>query len=152
MKFPILATLSLLTLSLAGPVVIPLPVPVQGLDGRQTALNAFLDTLLDFLPAIDGTINAVAGVLTYFELVLAKLTGEPTTYNELAGACKPYTVVFARGTSDPGNVGILVGPPFFMALRDKVGAANIAFQGVNDYPADVNGYISGGSVSGSKNM
>lgn len=80
------------------------------------------------------------------------MTGEPTTYNDLSGPCKAYTVVFARGTTEPGNVGILVGPPFFDALREKLGSVNVAIQGVNDYDADIDGYLAGGDAGGSKEM
>jgi cutinase len=85
--------------------------------------------------------------------VLAALTGEPTTYNELASSsCAAYTVIFARGTTEPGNVGILVGPPFFDALDEKVGAGNVVVQGVNNYKADVQGYVAGGDAGGSADM
>lgn len=80
------------------------------------------------------------------------LTGQKTTYNELSGSCKAYTVLFARGTTEPGNVGILAGPPFFEALRDRVGKANLAVQGVNGYDADVEGYLNGGDKGGSTAM
>lgn len=150
MKFSILAVLAIVGLAIAS------PVPATNLDRdlvkRQTPLNAFLDVLLDFLPALDGTLESVLSVLTAFEQLLAVLTGEKTSYNDLSGACKPYTVVFARGTTEPGNVGILVGPPFFDALRDKLGSANVAIQGVNNYDADIDGYLSGGDSGGSSAM
>ena len=57
--------------------------------------------------------------------------------------CKPITVIFARGTIELGNVGDLVGPPFFDDLDDLIGADNIAVQGV-DYPATIGGYLIGG--------
>jgi cutinase len=112
-----------------------------------------LTVLLDVLPAIDGTISAVVGVLTDFEALVADLTGEKTTYNELgASACTEYTVIFARGTTEPGNVGILVGPPFFDALEGLVGASALTIQGVNDYSASIDGYLEGGDPVGSKEM
>lgn len=40
--------------------------------------------------------------------------------------CKPITVIYARGTIELGNVGELVGPPFFNDLDDLIGAENIA--------------------------
>ncbi len=46
-----------------------------------------------------------------------------------------------------GNVGALVGPPFFNALSALVGDNNVAVQGV-DYPANIWGYLSGGDVAG----
>jgi hypothetical protein len=131
------------------------PVPDLGnkhLVKRETALNAFLTVLLDYLPAIDGTISAVVGVLTTFENLIALLTGEQITYNGLGGACTAYTVIFARGTSEPGNVGILVGPPFFDGLRPLVGSSGLTIQGVNDYSASVDGYLEGGDPAGSTEM
>ena len=154
MRFSILTLVAILGLAIASPVPEPhLSLNQRAeLDRRQTPLNAFLSLLLDFLPEIDGTLEAVLDILTTFEQFLAKLTGEQTTYNELGGSCKPYTVIFARGTSEPGNVGILVGPPFFDALRTAVGASSLTIQGVNDYDADIAGYIAGGDAGGSKEM
>ena len=145
MRLSILTTFSLLTLSFAS----PLPTPVQS---RETPLNAFLTILLDYLPDISGALADVVGLLTDFEALLADLTGEQTTYNQLSSNCAEYTVIFARGTSEPGNVGILVGPPFFDALRSLVGSGNVNVQGVNDYSASVAGYIEGGDPVGSAEM
>jgi len=141
---------ALLALVAASPV--PIVSKRSELAGRQTPLNAFLDTLLNSIPVIDGTLDTVASSLTTFEVLLAALTGEKTTYNDLNGPCKPYTVVFARGTTEPGNVGILAGPPFFDALREKLGSANVAVQGVNNYHANIDGYLEGGEASGSQSM
>ena len=73
--------------------------------------------------------------------------------NELSNAagvgCKPITVIFARGTIELGNVGALVGPPFFDHLNRLIGADNIAVQGV-DYPATVAGYLGGGDPGGAQ--
>lgn len=63
--------------------------------------------------------------------------------------CKPITVIFARGTIELGNVGDLVGPPFFNNLDDLIGADNIAVQGV-DYPATIGGYLIGGDPGGAQ--
>lgn len=49
-------------------------------------------------------------------------------------SCTPLTVIFARGTGEGGNVGSVVGPPLFKALRAKMGADKVTIQGV-DYPA-----------------
>ncbi|KAF8864885.1 putative cutinase [Acephala macrosclerotiorum] len=154
MRLSILPTIaSFLALTLASPVPIPASIPQdRDLTSRETALNAFLTILLDNLPDISGTLSAVVGVLTDLETLLADLTGEQTTYNELGGTCQEYTVIFARGTSEPGNVGILVGPPFFDALRSAVGSANLVIQGVNDYSASVAGYLEGGDPVGSAEM
>lgn len=150
MQFSIWAFLAILGFGIASPI--PAATNDRDLHKRETALNAFLTVLLEYLPAVDGTIESVTGILTVFEQLLSTLTGEQDTYNDLSGACKEYTVIFARGTTEPGNVGILVGPPFFDALRDKLGSANVAVQGVNNYNADINGYLAGGDAGGSKSM
>lgn len=49
-------------------------------------------------------------------------------------------------------MGILVGPPFFDALKARVGSAALAVQGVNEYKASIAGYLVGGDVNGSANM
>jgi cutinase len=108
---------------------------------------------LENLPVIDDTLAAVIGVLTDFEQDIADLTGVQTTQNELgAGACTEWTIIFARGTTEPGNVGVLVGPPFFEALEALVGTSALTIQGVNDYPATIDEYLEGGSPTGSSEM
>jgi len=149
MRFSFWASLALAGLALSSPVP---DLGNKDLVKKETALNAFLTVLLDHLPAIDGTLSAVVGVLTTFEDLLALLTGEQITYNGLGGACTAYTVLFARGTSEPGNVGILVGPPFFDALRSLVGGSALTIQGVNGYSASVDGYVAGGDPAGSAEM
>jgi cutinase len=149
MRFSFWAIISLVGLALASPVP---NLNSKDLVKRNTPLNAFLAVLLDYLPTVDGTFNSVGEVLTVFENLLALLTGEQTTYNQLGGACTAYTVIFARGTTEPGNVGILVGPPFFDALRSLVGTSALTIQGVNDYSASIDGYIEGGDPAGSAEM
>jgi cutinase len=153
MKFYLWTLFSLLGLTFASPI----PTSALGnreleLVERETSLNAFLTILLDILPAIDGTISAVVSILTDLEALLADLTGEQDTYNELGQACTEYTVIFARGTTEPGNVGILVGPPFFQALKSLVGSSALTIQGVNDYSASIDGYLEGGDPVGSAEM
>lgn len=144
---------SLLGLTLASPI----PSPALGnreleLVERETSLNAFLTILLEYLPAVDGTISAVGSILTTLEDLLVDLTGEQDTYNELGQACTEYTLIFARGTTEPGNVGILVGPPFIQALQSLVGTSALTIQGVNDYSASIDGYLEGGDPVGSAEM
>ncbi|TVY18302.1 Cutinase [Lachnellula arida] len=154
MKFSIWTLVTILGLTLASPVPNPdLNLnPHASIEERETPLNAFLAELLEDLPVINGTLDSVVGILTDFELALATLTGEATTYNQLGGNCTEYTVIFARGTTEPGNVGILVGPPFFDALREDVGTAALTIQGVNNYTADIAGYLAGGDAGGSDDM
>lgn len=69
---------------------------------------------------------------------------------DVAGVgCKPITVIFARGTIEPGNVGDLVGPPFFNDLDNLITADNIAVQGVA-YAATIGGYLIGGDPEGAQ--
>ena len=68
------------------------------------------------------------------------------------GICKPFTLIFERGTTKDGNIGDIVGPPFVAALDTLFGAKNVAVQGVNNYPADPDGFCAGGSATGSQNM
>lgn len=68
----------------------------------------------------------------------------------LAGRCADILVIYARGTCDPGNIGAKTGPALFTAL-DTLLPGVVAVQGVN-YPADVLGYLEGGSKNGSMDM
>lgn len=151
MRFSVFALPCLLGLSLAS------PVPVENIGERElmkknTPLNTFLTILLKFLPAIDGTISSVVGILTDFEKLLVAVTGEQDTYNGLGGACTEYTLIFARGTTEPGNVGILAGPPLITAITDLIGTSKLTVQGVNKYSASVSGYLAGGDAVGSAEM
>jgi hypothetical protein len=159
-----------LLVSLLGAGVFAVPVPKDNaLIERNAPLNEFLSILLSHLPAINGSIEAVSGIITDFDQLVARLTGAETTRNGFTGACTDYTVLFARGTSEPGNVclafspysrihtnpgqvGVLVGPPLFEALEEAVGASALTVQGVNGYSASVEGYLAGGDAAGSKSM
>lgn len=79
-----------------------------------------------------------------------KRLGLPDTRNELQ-ECRPVTVIFARGTIEVGNVGALVGPPFFSALGLAIGDENVGVQGV-DYPATVIGYLEGNDAEGAATL
>jgi len=79
------------------------------------------------------------------------LTG--ATRNDLSATpCKNLTLLFARGTTEQGNIGDTVGPPFVAALNTLLGPAQVAVQGVNNYPADISGFLAGGSATGSQDM
>jgi len=133
-----------------------LAAPIDGnidVAKRETVLNAFLAALLEYLPDVNDTIQNLVNVLTDFEDVLADVTGLQTTYNELSSSCTEYTIIFARGTTEPGNVGILVGPPFFAALDSSIGdSSQLTIQGVNDYSASIEAYLAGGDPVGSAEM
>jgi len=149
MRFILIAILTFIPISLANPL--PQTSAIRDVEIRGAKLNAFVTVLLDHLPKVNGAIDKVAGIMTTFEKVVAFITGEKTTYDDLSGGCKPYTIVFARGTLELGNVGVLVGPPFFQALKDRLGAANVAVQGIK-YDADIDGYFEGGDPAGSIEM
>ncbi|TKA68140.1 hypothetical protein B0A55_06949 [Friedmanniomyces simplex] len=76
-----------------------------------------------------------------------------TTENQLTDGtpCRAITILFARGTTEEGNVGTLAGPPFFQAVVNKVGASNVAVQGV-DYAASIAGFEEGGDPAGSATL
>ena len=82
---------------------------------------------------------------------LSKRQGGSTRNDLVDGECKDVTVIFARGTTELGNVGSLAGPPFFNALEEALGDDMVAVQGV-DYPADIPGYLAGGSKEGAETM
>lgn len=67
--------------------------------------------------------------------------------------CRAVTLIYARGTTQAGNVGdaAAVGPIFFNNLAQRIGASNLAVQGV-DYPANVFGFLAGGDANGSRLM
>ena len=105
---------------------------------------------LGMIPIIGQSITAISGVLTSFEVVLAKTLNVDTTENGDSG-CKAMTVIFARGTTEPGNVGLVTGPPFFDALSAIIGANSMEVQGV-EYPASIEGFLLGGDATGSQTM
>ncbi|KAI9645164.1 hypothetical protein NHQ30_005898 [Ciborinia camelliae] len=131
------------------------PVSSQAVDDnekRNTPLNTILTLILNHVPQINGAISAVEGVIHDFNILVKVLTGLSDTYNELGNACTDYTVIFARGTDDNGNTGVLVGPPFFMALKNLVGSSNVRVQGVNNYAASVATFLAGGDPAGAVSM
>lgn len=85
-------------------------------------------------------------------MLVARQTG--AVANDLEnGDCKAMTLIFARGTTEAGNLGSVVGPPFANALIQAAGGADsVAVQGVNNYPADVAGFLAGGDQGGSQEM
>ncbi|KAF5392716.1 hypothetical protein D9757_001043 [Collybiopsis confluens] len=66
-------------------------------------------------------------------------------------ACADVIVVFARGTTEPAPIGTTVGPALQASLLGVLGGKSLSFQGVN-YPADIPGFLEGGSPEGSANM
>ncbi|KAJ6457620.1 cutinase, partial [Mycena sanguinolenta] len=62
-------------------------------------------------------------------------------------------VIFARGTSEAAPIGDTVGPQLQTSLQKSLTLLekNLTFAGV-DYPADLGGYLEGGSPIGSETM
>ncbi|KAF2445977.1 carbohydrate esterase family 5 protein [Karstenula rhodostoma CBS 690.94] len=108
-------------------------------------LNQFLK-IISSLPQGAAALDAVGKVLTPLQQGLADAVGIETTRNDLAtnAPCADVTVVFARGTTEPGNVGLVTGPPFFDALKEKLGDDTLAVQGV-EYPATFAGFNKNGT-------
>jgi hypothetical protein len=104
----------------------------------------------DALPQTPNALTARGINLRDLHSLSKRYTGGDTA-NDLSGPCKPVTVIFARGTTEPGNVGLLAGPPFFSALNTRLGASNVAVQGV-DYAASIPGYLEGGDPAGASTM
>ncbi|TDZ49659.1 Cutinase [Colletotrichum trifolii] len=77
------------------------------------------------------------------------------TFNQLTDGtpCRKVTLIYARGTTQDGNVGDAAseGPTFFNALAARIGASNLAVQGV-DYAANIFGFLAGGDAAGSTTM
>jgi hypothetical protein len=130
---------------------------LERLSKRQTTpLNNFLSLVASLFPfsiAIADIDDAIATA----EQALASALGIDTTENGLAGVgdgngCADITIIFARGTTEAGNVGALVGPPFFDAVKKALGPdVSLAIQGV-DYPASVPGFLAGGERNDSQQM
>jgi hypothetical protein len=81
----------------------------------------------------------------------ANLQMRQTTSSDdiLNGDCGTVNYIFARGTTEVGNLGTVIGPGFGRALGQRMG--DVAVQGV-DYPANVAGFLAGGSNAGADTM
>lgn len=102
---------------------------------------------------VDVALSTAASIIEAADEALADLLSYTTTYNDLTnGDCGDVTLIFARGTNEPGNVGALVGPEFYAALKEALGSSTLVFQGVNDYDASVVEYLEGGSTTAGSDM
>lgn len=96
-------------------------------------------------------------VLTLSALSIALTSASPVVTNGNSDlearqtGCTDVTVFFARGTGEAAPLGSIVGPPFSSALKTALPGKTISFVGVN-YPADVAGFLAGGSPEGAANM
>lgn len=122
-----------------------------GLQSRFD-VNGILALVSKLFP-FDVTLEAAQKLSVAAEEALALAQGFKTTRQDLDDAkCGDLLVIFARGTDEPGNVGALVGPPFFKALEGALGSLHtLAVQGV-EYEATVADYLEGGDPEGSQEM
>lgn len=128
--------------------------PSPPLLSASMRLSLFLSAVLGLTAtAIPVTVEKrVAAPAAVLSVKLDTRANFDVVRNELLnGPCKKVTVIFARGTGEDGNVGRLVGPPFFNALTGRIGDMNVAVQGV-DYPANLAGYAVGGDPAGASKL
>lgn len=146
------------------PIPFPPPIPIRALSPTTTKPRSrnLLSRVDDTTIVADPQNVTITPTTTSFPTAVAtapdtndQFFGKGSdTENDLVDGtkgCTTFTVIFARGTTESGNVGTSAGPPFFAALKREVGAENVAVQGV-DYPADIPGFLAGGSPEGSTTM
>jgi cutinase len=121
----------------------PSPGPdTTALTPRVSASTNALLALVASLFPVNLAVQDVGDVITDAETGFAAVLGYPTPENALE-----------RGTTEPGDVGALVGPPFFDSVRAQLpGGKTLAVQGVDDYAADIPGFLEGGEAAGSQRM
>ncbi|KAK7997413.1 hypothetical protein PG990_009886 [Apiospora arundinis] len=147
-------SLSLLPTASGAPLEAGNPSSPLVVKRQNQPINQLLSYITELFP-VNIALQDGQGLLTLAEKALALLAGFNTVENDIEnGQCGDIVVIFARGTTEPGNVGVLVGPPLFGALRKQLGAVGktLAVQGVDHYDASVTGYLQGGSSSGSQQM
>lgn len=129
-----------------------LMLPSAALSPRVD-VNDILAMVSKLFP-VNVTLEAAQDLIAAADQTLADVEDFETTREDLIdGVCGDLLVIFARGTDEPGNVGALVGPPFFAAIEDALGSGHtLAVQGVDDYGATVEGYLEGGDAEGSQEM
>lgn len=110
-------------------------------------------SLITELYPVNILVKDITDSITEADVAFGELAGYQTIENDVEqGKCADIVIIFARGTTEAGNVGSLVGPPFFDAVKEQLGGKTLAMQGVNNYSATVTEYLQGGSPSGSANM
>ncbi|POR37050.1 Cutinase [Tolypocladium paradoxum] len=138
--------LALLPVTLTGyALALPSPKPEELARRDWPSVTAFLSEVAAVFPA-NMLVQDACGLITAGEQVIGTVLGIPSTEN---GPCGDVTVLFARGTCDSGNVGVLTGPWFFKALDSaaKATGRSLGVQGL-DYPASVEGYLTGSEGPG----
>lgn len=139
---------SLLLAALFGTSALAAPAAVAQnhaqLAERGLDVNKFIDSILHYFPG-SMAVNSACGLIGDGEKFIGGSFGISDTSN--SNGCADVTLIFTRGTCDPGNVGILVGPPFFQALAGAIGSKSLNVQGV-PYPASVDGYLNADTAAG----
>lgn len=134
--------------AILGTAALAAPSPIDPsnsmLAERDLNTNLLLDAILKAFPG-SMTVDGACNIISVGELAIARQFGISDTSN--SNGCADVTVVFARGTCDPGNVGVLVGPPFFNELAKALGGRTLNVQGV-EYPATVTGYLNADTAAG----
>lgn len=106
-------------------------------------------------PQITGD-PAVAEAQLATSLAATNTSSTPPTIEDTSSktGCSDMTLIFARGTTEKGDFGALVGPQFVSAIQKSIGSSTLDAQGVPApaYPADILGFLAGGSATGSKAM
>ncbi|TQV97172.1 hypothetical protein V2A60_000196 [Cordyceps javanica] len=140
--------LSLLLAALFGATALAMPTSVDheysDLAQRDLDTNKFVDFILKYFPGKMAVQDACSIIGEGEKLLGNAFKINP---NSNSNGCTDVTILFARGTCDPGNVGVLVGPPFFSAVAQAIGGKSLSAQGI-DYPATVPGYLNADKAAG----
>lgn len=148
---PAITLLPLLSLGVLGaPVGIADTTRSASALSRRFDINQLLAVIVQVFP-VNIIVNDVTGVLTDALTGVAGTLGITTT-DDAGATCADVTILFSRGTGEPGNVGVLTGPAFFDAVQGQLGSRTLAVQGTDNYAADVEGFLQGGSASGSQQL
>ncbi|KAJ3495439.1 hypothetical protein NLG97_g3397 [Lecanicillium saksenae] len=116
----------------------------SALATRDLNINKFLNAILKAIKA-EVLVKDACSEIAAGEVLLGKAFNLQSDSN--SNGCADVTIVYARGTCDPGNVGVLVGPPFFQAVAKALSGKSVNVQGVA-YPASVDGYLNADSAAG----
>ncbi|KAL0570679.1 hypothetical protein V5O48_011286 [Marasmius crinis-equi] len=88
---------------------------------------------------------------TTFALLVPAFAAPAGELEDRQVRCADVMVFFARGTTEIAPIGSTVGPALRTALLAALGGRSLSFTGV-DYPADIAGFLAGGSPQGSRTM
>lgn len=160
----LLTAFALLTASLtsaiptASPAALPQEQAVAETDAVPVHYTTNISIESDFLTKLEAMFRGEYVPPGYEHTTLAERgdlkggEGSPeATRNDLInGKCGPAILIFARGTTQAGNIGDKPAIKFAKDLTTAVPGTIV--QGVLPYPADVFGYLAGGSAEGAQSM